>query len=162
MEVVKHIDFIGVQKALEEEFDIPHRLYYDKVVLEHHMFKGNDTSMSFYNQFLEECVPDKKDRDKLIKVFSCLDQEALDIIFKQDIREGDIISKDYTFWGEQLLYVVGNYGEIEDDLPDSLEYYLDHYFIKGLYESLVMSYCGIGEGEYEKDGRNLVYWHFSW
>ena len=167
LNTVVHINFIEYNQYIEEKNSIPKVTltrrggnrdanYYDLVILDSHMFRGNDSSKNFYNQFMNESF------DISFKhVFSFLDSKILDIVCDPNLDANqinkEILKISEKEWIEAYICVIKQSQSILDQLGPDNEYWLS-YFIGGLFESAVLSAYSIADS----DNLNKYFWYLSW
>jgi hypothetical protein len=130
--------------------------YYDLAILDSHMFRGNDSSKKFYNQFLEEVID-----DSLRSAFKCLDPKILDFIFIDQSpkkRVQALLAIPEKAWLQAYVQVIQNANQILKDLGSKNEYYLG-YVVSGLYESAVMSAYQMDDYHSHDD---KYFWYICW
>jgi len=162
---VVHINFIGLQSYFQDTYKFPlknnettNRFYYDKITLNSHMFRGNDSSMNFYNQFIEETVD-----SNLRHLFDFLPSNILDIVFYSGPDYDSCFDKICKItpkeWAEAYIFYINKYEEVlvSIDSHEQNDYYVT-YFLQGIYASLVMSTYQI-RSRIQYDS---CYWYFSW
>jgi len=165
---VVHIPFIDFNNYVEKKYSIPKVTvtkksgnrdvnYYDLAILDSHMFRGNDSSKNFYNQFLNESID-----TSLKPIFSFLKQDILDVIFHSSndahIMNQEILKIPESDWIEAYIHVINNSKKILKQLGTSNEYWLG-YMVAGLYESAIVSSYGLDD---VSKHYNKYFWHISW
>lgn len=166
---VVHIPFIKYSSYVQEKYPIPNKRiqqnsgardinYYDLVILDSHMFRGNDSSKNFYNQFMEEVIS-----EDLRPIFSFLEEDILDLVFSDEDspkkRNESILKISEKRWLNAYVKLVENFEAVSKALGKENEYYFG-YMLSGLYESAVMSSYKMKD--YHQNSYNKYFWHFSW
>ena len=166
---VVHIPYIKYDQYITEKYSIPavrpkhsdgydkEVNYYDTWIVDSHMFRGNDSTKSFHNQFMEETIP-----QELRSIFDFLPSKILDVIFNGngDKKANEAILKiSEKEWILAYKSLLVNSQAVLDALGKDNEYYFG-YVIAGLYESSVLSTYKIKD--YYKNNYHTYFWFFSW
>ena len=158
---IKHIPYIKLQSYFTKKYNLPsdghndNRQHYDDHILKSHMFRGNDSSMGFFNSFLNEMV-DKE----VLEHFHFLDKALLDGLVQYD-NEADIEDwiRNYGVdnWAREYKKLLQNKDQVLNNLNEDDQYWWG-YFINGIYTSMVISLYQLEDvTQY-----NYYYWYFSW
>ena len=161
IENVIHIPYITLQKYFSEHYDLNgdgsdrNRVHYDDWVLDNHMFRGNDSSMGFYNAFMNEGVD-----ETVLEHFNYLDKALLDGLTTYD-HEDDIAEwiRNYGVdnWAREYKKLLANRDATLTALGEDNKYWWG-YFVNGIYTAMVISLYQLDEF----DKWNYYYWYFTW
>lgn len=167
-----HLPLFEFEKYLQSKYQIPKKHttinkarrdleYYDMVILDSHMFRGNDSSKNFFNQFMTETAP-----TEIKDVFSFLDSKLSDFIFndvneKPEERNKFIVSVSEEEWIKAYIDLINNAEQVIEKLGKENEYYLGYMFA-GLYESAAMSSFGISDYWEDKKSFHYYFWYITW
>ena len=160
LSTVIHIPNIEFKNFVKEKYKLDLYDEYWGHICDHHMFKGNDSSMKFYCQFAEEVFPEAVQKDlvkfipeNIMKVFHDDGSEDSYKHILPTIRS--ISDKDWINFHKSL---VKNKAKILKILGEKNEYYYG-YLILGSIEALVIQLYDIQDYD---SLENKYYWHFSW
>ena len=90
------LNYMHIQKYFSENYNLSDtsnscRFHYDVCILNDHMFRGNDTTLRFYNPFFNDTFNKKE----ILKIFPQIDEELLDAITNQKkFMNNDIFQRD--------------------------------------------------------------------
>jgi hypothetical protein len=147
---VIHIPLIDLKEYFRKKYQINIDAYWDELI-EHHMFRGNDSSMAFQCAITNE-IPDEEVADVLP-----WPAHIKDIIMGGD-HPGDSIytainSVTVQEWAE--LYKLAVILQKKEEDNPTIDNYWPGYLVRGLFEAMVLS-------EYQLETEDDVYYHISW
>lgn len=148
---VTHIPLMDVMDYFKKKYNIDTDPYW-YILIEDHMFRGNDSSKSFYCAFTNE-IPDAVVADVLpwpdhIKA----------IILDNNGHPGDSIytavnSVTVHEWAD--LYKLAVALQKKEENNPTIEDYWPEYLVRGMFEAMVLS-------EYQLETEDDVFYHISW
>lgn len=166
---VVHINFIEYKNYINQKYNIKEVSakfadgyskevnYYRTCIVDSHMFRGNDSSKKFFNQFMEETIS-----EDYKPVFDFLSEKIKNVVFKgkgNKKQNEEILSISEKEWITAYIQVLTNSQEIINKLGKDDEYYFQ-YMVAGLFESSVMSSYKITD--YHKESYGKYFWYISW
>jgi hypothetical protein len=133
---VTTIPLMPVKDYFEKKYQIDTQPYW-YALIDDHMFRGNDSSKSFYCTFTNE-IPD---------------EAVLDVLpWPENIRD---IIVDGTHPGDAIFTAINSVTVQEEKDDSTLDEYWPEYLVRGMFEAMVIS-------EYQLETTDDVYYQISW
>jgi hypothetical protein len=151
LSTVIHIPLIEVMEYFKRTYGIDTDYYWD-ILTDHHMFRGNDSSMEFYGAMSNE-IPNEEVANILP-----WPEQIKSIILDDNGHPGDIIytainTSTVTEWAE--LYKLAVILKKKEERNPTIDEHWPNYLIRCMFECMVMS-------EYQLETDNNVFYHISW
>jgi hypothetical protein len=149
---VTTIPLMPVKDYFEKKYQIDTQPYW-YALIDDHMFRGNDSSKSFYCTFTNE-IPDEAVLDVLPW------PENIRDIIVDGTHPGDAIftainSVTVQEWADLYKAAVALQVQEEEKDDSTLDEYWPEYLVRGMFEAMVIS-------EYQLETTDDVYYQISW
>jgi hypothetical protein len=150
LQKVTHIPLIDLKEYFSKKYSINTDAYWNELI-EDHMFRGNDTSKSFYCAITNE-IPGEEVADVLPW------PAHIEDIIMGGAHPGDSIytainSVTVQEWAD--LYKLAVALQKREKANPTIDAYWPGYLVRGLFEAMVLS-------EYQLETEDDVYYHISW
>ncbi len=155
LKTVVHIPFVKISDHFSKDYKFDQDAYWSELC-DDHMFRGNNSSKSFYCQFLEEVISEE------VLSLIPVDEKLKEILLNDEPKNilKYILKTQPKAFLDQYEQLVLKKDEIVQALGKKNKYYFG-YFIRGLVESAIISEYKIKDYDIGLGSRKY-YYHFSW